>query len=178
MRRFGVFFCAKWYDTSTSLELRMDLILVVFRSIQYLVLLILPSCSNTNKRASREFLCSSPDKPKREESVSEVGLVKFDENRSTCSFCFVLFFIHHFCFPAQLEGGFTLSKLLDKPWSQVSSLLAPRYVPSIFIAHRVQHSHCSSILHRTLLTHALALSADHFFLPRKKSVRICALGEN
>ena len=29
---------------------------------------------------------------------------------------------HHFYFPAQLVGGFTLSDLLDKPWSQVSSL--------------------------------------------------------
>ena len=32
---------------------------------------------------------------------------------------------HHFYFPAQLVGGFTLSDLLDKPWSQVSSLLPP-----------------------------------------------------
>ena len=32
------------------------------------------------------------------------------------------YFYHHFCFPAQLVGGFTLSDLLDKPWSQVSSL--------------------------------------------------------
>ena len=29
---------------------------------------------------------------------------------------------HHFHFPAQLVGGFTLNDLLDKPWSQVSSL--------------------------------------------------------
>ena len=29
---------------------------------------------------------------------------------------------HHFYFPAQLVGGFTLIDLLDKPWSQVSSL--------------------------------------------------------
>ena len=43
--------------------------------------------------------------------------------------CFVLFFVfvfdHHFYFPAQLVGGFTLSDLLDKPWPQVSSLLPP-----------------------------------------------------
>ena len=32
-------------------------------------------------------------------------------------------------------------QLLDKPWSQVSSLLPPRFLPSIFIAHRVQRSH-------------------------------------
>ena len=52
---------------------------------------------------------------------------------------------HYFYFPAQLVGGFTLSDLLDKPWSQASSLLPPPYVPSILIAHRVQHSHCLSI---------------------------------
>ena len=34
-------------------------------------------------------------------------------------------FDHHFYFPAQLVGGFTLSDLLDKPWSQVSPLLSP-----------------------------------------------------
>ena len=60
----------------------------------------------------------------------------------------ILFFVnyHHFYFPAQLVvGGFTLSDLLDKPWSQVGVVPSPpRYVPSIFIAHRVQHSHCSS----------------------------------
>ena len=62
----------------------------------------------------------------------------------------IYFFIfnHRFHFPAQLVR-FTLSDLLDKPWSQVSPLLPPgtgaRHVPSIFIARRVQHSHCSSI---------------------------------
>ena len=40
-----------------------------------------------------------------------------------------------------------------------------------FIAHRVQQSHCSSIFHRVLLTHALALSASQF-VPKKKSQRI------
>ena len=40
-------------------------------------------------------------------------------------FFFLFFFNHHFYFPAQLVGGFTLSDLLDKPWSQVSSLLPP-----------------------------------------------------
>ena len=39
----------------------------------------------------------------------------------------------------------TSQLLLDKPWSQVSSLLPPRLLPSIFTAHRVQQSHCSSI---------------------------------
>ena len=34
-------------------------------------------------------------------------------------------------------------QLLDTPWSQVPS--PPRFLPSIFIAHRVQQSRCSSI---------------------------------
>ena len=38
----------------------------------------------------------------------------------------------------------------------------PRFLPPIFIAHRVQQSHCSSIFHRVLLTHALAFSASQF----------------
>ena len=42
-------------------------------------------------------------------------------------FFFVFFFVSNQClyFPAQLVGGFTLSDLLHKPWSQVSSLLPP-----------------------------------------------------
>ena len=47
----------------------------------------------------------------------------------------------------------------------------PRFLPSIFIAHRVQQSHCSSIFHRVLLTHALALSASQF-VHKKKPPRI------
>ena len=53
-------------------------------------------------------------------------------------------------------------QLLDKPWSQVSSFLPLRFLPSSFIAHRAQQSHCSWIFHRVLLTHALALSASQF----------------
>ena len=47
----------------------------------------------------------------------------------------------------------------------------PRFLPSNFIAHRVQQSHCSSIFHRVLLTHALALSASQF-VHKPKSQRI------
>ena len=43
----------------------------------------------------------------------------------------------------------------------------PRFLPSIFIAHRVQQSHCSSIFHRVLLTHALAPSASPFGYKKK-----------
>ena len=38
---------------------------------------------------------------------------------------FEIFFNHQLYFPAQFAGGFTVSDLLDKPWSLVSSLLPP-----------------------------------------------------
>ena len=47
----------------------------------------------------------------------------------------------------------------------------PRFLPSFFIAHRVQQSHCPSIFRRLLLTHALALSASRI-VHKKKSPRI------
>ena len=47
----------------------------------------------------------------------------------------------------------------------------PRFLPSIFIAHRVPQSHCSWIFHRVLLPHALALSANQF-VRKKKPPRI------
>ena len=63
-------------------------------------------------------------------------------------------------------------QLLDKPWSQVGVVPSPpRFSPSFFIAHRVQQSHCSSIFHRVLLTHALAFYASQF-VRKKKSPRI------
>ena len=40
-------------------------------------------------------------------------------------FFYFIFLIITFYSTAQLVGGFTLSDLLDKPWSQVSSLLPP-----------------------------------------------------
>ena len=62
-------------------------------------------------------------------------------------------------------------QLLDKPWSQVSSLLPPGSCLQFFIAHRVRQSHCSSIFHRVLLTHALAISASQL-VHKEKSPRI------
>ena len=46
-----------------------------------------------------------------------------------------------------------------------------RFLPSTFIAHRVQQSHCSSNFHRVLLTNALALSTSQF-VHKKESQRI------
>ena len=64
---------------------------------------------------------------------------------------------------------------LDKPCDTGVVPSSPRFLPSIFIAHRVQQSHCTSMFHRVLLTHALALSASKFvhkFVHEKKSQRI------
>ena len=56
-------------------------------------------------------------------------------------------FFSHFYFP--VSGQVVVTGVVPSP---------PRFLPSICIAHRVQQSHCSSIFHRVLLTHALALS--------------------
>ena len=73
---------------------------------------------------------------------------------------FFFFFSHTFHFPA--SGQAVVTGVVPSP---------PRFLPSIFIAHRVQQSHCSSIFHQMLLTHALALSASQF-VHKKKSQRI------
>ena len=72
------------------------------------------------------------------------------------------FFFSHIYFPA--SGQAVVTGVDPSP---------PRFLPSIFIAYlyRVQQSHCSSIFHRVLLTHALALSASQF-VHKKKSQRI------
>ena len=73
---------------------------------------------------------------------------------------FFFFFIHTIYIPASGQAVVT---------GVVPS--APRFLPSIFIAHRLQQSHCLSIFHRVLLTHALALSASQI-VHEKKSQRI------
>ena len=66
------------------------------------------------------------------------------------------------------------SQLLDKPWSQLSSLPPPG--SCLQFLSRIGFSndypiHCSSIFHRVLLTHAIALPAGQF-VHKKKSQRI------
>ena len=73
---------------------------------------------------------------------------------------FFFFSSSHFYVPA--SGQAVVTGVVPSP---------PRFLPSIFIAHRVQQSHCSSIFDRVLLTHALALSASQF-VRKKKSQRI------
>ena len=95
---------------------------------------------------------------------------------------FFLFFVfhHHFYFPAQLVVDFTLSDLLDKPWSQVSSLLPPG--SCLQFLSRIGYSAFPLLVdffHRMLPTHALALSANHFFMQEKVPTSMCTrLGEN
>ena len=55
-------------------------------------------------------------------------------------------------------------------------LLPPGSCLQFCIAKRVQQSHCSSIFHRVLLTHALALSASQFVCKKKSTVCKYALG--
>ena len=71
-----------------------------------------------------------------------------------------IYFFAHFYFPA--PGQAVVTGLVPSP---------PRFLPSIFIAHRVQQSHCSSIFHRVLLTHALALTASQFVHKKKSGGR-------
>ena len=72
----------------------------------------------------------------------------------------LFFFPSHFYFPASRQA--VVTGVVHFP---------PRFLRSIFIAHRVQQSHCSSIFHRVLLTRVLGLSASQF-VHKKKSQRI------
>ena len=72
----------------------------------------------------------------------------------------IFFFFAHIYFPASEQAAVT--GVVPSP---------PRFLPSTFIAHRFQQSPCSSISHRVLLTHALALSASQF-VHKNKSQRI------
>ena len=68
--------------------------------------------------------------------------------------------LSHFYFPA--SGQAVVTSVVPSP---------PRFLPSIFIAHRVQQSNFLSIFHRVLLTRALAFSASQF-VHKKKPPRI------
>ena len=74
-------------------------------------------------------------------------------------YIYIFFFTHFYC-PA--SGQAVVTGVVPSP---------PRFLPSICIAHRVKQSHCSSIFHRVLLTHALALSASQY-VHKKKTPRI------
>ena len=99
-------------------------------------------CTTAHVWAPAEFRGACSGRPKFGELVPFQGLRSVEPSRAI--FFVLVCFNRHFYFPAQLVGRFTLSDLLDKPWLQVSSLLPPVRA-FILIAHKVQHSHCSSI---------------------------------
>ena len=76
------------------------------------------------------------------------------------TYAYFFFIFEHFYFPA--FGQAVVTGVIPSP---------PRFLPSFFIAHRVQQSHWSSSVHRVSLTHALALSASQL-VHKKKSQRI------
>ena len=90
--------------------------------------LTLQCCNNRHfspvKPRRGEWIVSLNPAP-RIDSIWDLGR-KLNNLATFLIFFFFLFnFDDHFYFPAQLVGGFTLSVLLDKPWSQVSSLSPP-----------------------------------------------------
>ena len=87
---------------------------------------------------------------------------KNDKEKETHSLFFFLFLFFSTLSLSSFSGQAVVTGVIPSP---------PRFLPSIFVAHRVQQSHCSSIVHRMLLTHALALSASQI-VHKKKSQRI------
>ena len=75
----------------------------------------------------------------------------------------------HLFFFFFLSHTFTF-QLLDKPWSQVSSLLPPG--SCLQFLSRIGFSNPTARRFRVLLTHALALSASQY-VHKKNSQRIC-----
>ena len=89
--------------------------------------------------------------------MSEEPLPAFHlRNHDISKYTWSIFFFAHIYFPA--SGQAVVAGVVPFPL---------RFLPSTFIAHRVQQAHCSSIFHRVLLTHALALSASQFVRKKK-----------
>ena len=86
---------------------------------------------------------------------------------------FFFFFFHHFYFPTQLVGGFTLSDLMYKPWSQVSP--NPPGPGTCLHFFRAEGSAFPLLVgfHRMLLTHALSLPANQFLMQEKVPTSVC-----
>ena len=116
--------------------------------------------ANSRSRAFRKSICAQEKVPTNLYEYALGGIRTHETD-------FLFYFSHYF--PA--SGQAVVTGVVPSP---------PQFLPSIFIAHRVQQSHCSSIFHRVLLTHALALSASQFV--RKKSpreyIRACTRGDS
>ena len=76
------------------------------------------------------------------------------------TYIYIYIIFSRFYFPA--SGRAVVTGVVPAP-----PPLPPVFLPSIFIAHRVQQSHRPSTFHRALLTHALALSASRFVHEKK-----------
>ena len=81
---------------------------------------------------------------------------------------FFFFLFSHVYFPA--SGQAVVKGVAPSP---------PRFLPSICIAHRVQQSHCSSIFHRVLLTHALQFPQVNLCakISPHEFIRVCTWGD-
>ena len=88
-----------------------------------------------------------------------------------------LLFFHHFFFPAQLVGVFTFSDLQDKRWSQVSSLLAPGTCIQFLSRIGFRIPTASRFSSNVVRSRSRAFRYS-FCYARKKSLWVCALGEN
>ena len=86
-------------------------------------------------------------------------------------------FFYHFYFAAQLVGDFTLSDLLDNSWSQMLSILSPgtclQSLSSIWFSIPTARRFSPNVANSRCRAFRLSL-----FSSKKKSLRVCALGEN
>ena len=73
-------------------------------------------------------------------------------------------------------GDFTLSDLLDKPWSQVSSLLPPG--TCLQFLSRIGFSIPTALRFSSNVANSRSRAFRPSFLCKKKFLRVCALGEN
>ena len=108
--------------------------------------------------------------PRNNKSVQSVG------TKCSCPpfFCVVIAFTFQL---SSHTGGFALSVLSDKPWSQASSLPSPSCVRFFWrVGFSIPTARFDFL--RMLASRALALSAinSHFFYARKSRYE-CALGE-
>ena len=89
---------------------------------------------------------------------------------------YITCFGDHVYFPAQLVAGFTLSDRLDKPWSQMSSILSPG--TCLQVSSRTEFSILTARRFSSNVANSLSRFPLNQFLCKKKSLRVCALGEN
>ena len=138
----------QWYN--------LQLLLLYFQGETSTFTILIHTPNSTNDRSVTHSLQIS-----RKYSISQIwSVLYFRDIVHRLYHLDYIFFFGQFHFPA--SGQFAVTGVVPSP---------PRFLPSIFIAHMVQQSHCSSTFHRVLLTHALALSASQF-VHKKKSQRI------